>query len=109
MKWKRLNDRYVEKCEKAKDDYSKNIVNDLKQSNPSQWYSKIKRMSSHSQFSDADNMVQDLIGESSQSQAEKIADQFAEISNLYSPLKADDVNLVGFRMTGRKSMKSQSQ
>ena len=52
-------------------------------------------MSSHSQFSDVDNMVQDLIGESSQSQAEKIADQFAEISNLYSPLKTDDVNLGG--------------
>ena len=40
-------------------------------------------MSSHSQYSDDDTVVQDLIGQSDQSQVEKIADQFAEISNLF--------------------------
>ena len=92
-KWKRLNDKYVEKCKRAKEQYSENIVNDLKQSNPSQWYSKIKRMSSHSQIDDDNNMVEELIGQTNQSQAESIANQFAEISNLYSPLQTDDIKL----------------
>ena len=67
MKWKNLNNRYKEKCKKARFAYSENIVNDLKQSNPSQWYSKIKRMSSHSQHNEGDTVVQDLIGQSDQS------------------------------------------
>ena len=46
-KWKSLNTRFKQMCEKAKHLYSKNIVNDLKSSNPAQWYSKLKRMSSH--------------------------------------------------------------
>ena len=95
MKWKNLNNRYKEKCKKARFAYSENIVNDLKQSNPSQWYSKIKRMSSHSQHNEGDTVVQDLIGQPDQSQAELIADQFAEISNLYSPLETVDISLEG--------------
>jgi hypothetical protein len=46
MKWKLLNDEFNLTCEKAKKEYSRNIVNDLKTSNPSQWHSKIKRLSS---------------------------------------------------------------
>ena len=41
-KWHNLEEQFRAKCEKAKHSYSKNIVNDLKHSNPSQWYSKIK-------------------------------------------------------------------
>ena len=93
VKWNVLNQKYKEKCEKAKHDYSANIVNDLKNSNQSQWYSKLKRMSSHSQDKDSNTIVQELIGQPTQLQAEKIADQFAEISNLYSPLKSEDINL----------------
>ena len=92
-KWKRLNVKYIQICEKAKSDYCENIVTDLKTSNPSQWYSKVKRMSSYSQQKDVDAEVQDLVGQSVPVQAEKIADQFAEISNLYSPLKSENINL----------------
>lgn len=92
-KWKRLNEKYIQICEKAKSDYCENIVTDLKTSNPSQWYSKVKRMSSYSQQKDVDAEVQDLVGQSVPVQAEKIADQFAEISNLYSPLKSENINL----------------
>ena len=88
-----MNKEYEEKIKKAKHEYSENIVNDLKSSNVSQWYSKIKRMSSHSEIRDQEIIVQELIGQSDQAQAEQIADQFAEISNLYSPLKSEDINL----------------
>ena len=47
QKWEKLSKEFHEKCQKAKNDYAQNIVNDLKSSDVSQWYSKIKRMSSH--------------------------------------------------------------
>jgi hypothetical protein len=61
-KWTKLNVKYELKCEKAKKDYAKNIVNDLKYSNQSQWYSKIKRMSSHNLEKDGDSEVEELVG-----------------------------------------------
>ena len=39
-KWKRLNEQFQTKCKQAKASYYTNIVEDLKTSNPSQWYSK---------------------------------------------------------------------
>ena len=94
-KWTTLNEKYELKCEKAKQDYAKNIVNDLKHSNQSQWYFKIKRMSSHNLEKDGDSEVQELVGIPDQLQAERIADQFAEVSNQYSPLQTESINLEG--------------
>ena len=48
-KWKHLNQLFKEKCKVAKHSYYTKIVSDLKNSNPSQWYSKLKRMTSHDQ------------------------------------------------------------
>ena len=92
-KWKRRNCQFLTKYKKAKQDYSTNMVNDLKESDPSQWYSKIKRMSSHNSEKEEDTAVQEMLGIPDEVQAEKIADQFSHISNLYSPLKTDDINL----------------
>ena len=91
-KWFRLNNEYNEKVKKAKQDYSANIVNDLKSSNVSQWYSKIKRISSHAQDKDI-MIVQELQEQDNNIQVERIADQFSEISQIYSPLKTEDINL----------------
>ena len=90
-KWEALNEKFEQKCEKARHDYAENIVNDLKTSNPSQWYSKIKRMSAHHQ--NEESIVQELIGLSDQDQAEQIADQFCEVSNLYQPLENESIQL----------------
>ena len=92
-KWQCLNSLFLSECKKAKQDYTINIVNDLKHSNQSQWYSKLKRMSSHNTEKEEETCVQDLLGLSDQVQVEKIADQFSEVSNLYSPLKDDAINL----------------
>ena len=43
-KWVKMQELFAEKCEKAKEYYFENTVQDLKESNPGQWYSKIKRM-----------------------------------------------------------------
>ena len=92
-KWEELDQKFQQKCEKAKINYAENIVNDLKHSDPSQWYSKLKRMSSHFQEKDQESAVQELIGLSDCEQAEIIADQFSEVSNLYNPLATESIKL----------------
>ena len=82
----------MQECEKAKHSYSTNIVNDLKQSNPSQWYSKIKQMSSHSAELNEEPVVQELLGLDDSLQVERIADQLSQVANSYSPLKDDDID-----------------
>ena len=92
-KWNSLDEKFQQKCEKAKHSYSKNIVNDLKVSNQSQWYSKIKRMSSHSAEKNEEIIVQELHGLDDNVQVEKIADQFSQVSHGYSPLKTEDIEI----------------
>ena len=43
-KWQMLNEKYMKLVKKVKSSYAKNIVGDLKSSNHSQWYSKVKQM-----------------------------------------------------------------
>ena len=94
-RWKELNSEFLKKSSEQKQAYYKNMVSDLKTSNTSQWYSKIKRMSTLDQTKDNKVIVQKLIGVPSKSQAEQIADQFASISNLYEPLKSEDIEIPG--------------
>ena len=58
-----------------------------------QWYSKIKRMSSVDPTVGENIQVEELNGLSSQEQVESIADNFAEIANLYEPLDKKDITL----------------
>ena len=92
-KWKRLDQIFSEKCEIAKSSYYTNMVSDLKTSNPSQWYSKSKRMSSHDQLKSESVNVEQIMHLSAKEQANKIADNFAKVSNEYSPLHSSDIDL----------------
>ena len=92
-KWTKLNTEFEKMSDLLKESYNKNVVEDLKTSHPGQWYSKIKRMSTLDQSKEDKISVQQLEGETSQSQAEIIADQFASISNLYQPLNSEDIEI----------------
>ena len=50
-------------------------------------------MSSYNFEKKEDPVVQELLSVTDEIRAEKIADQFSEVSNLYSPLKTEDINL----------------
>ena len=63
---------------------------DLKTSNPSQWYSKIKYMSGKSESSHSNNLVDELAGLSDQEQAECIGDHYSSISNQYEQVQHRD-------------------
>ena len=74
------------KSEEEKENYYANVVADLKTSNISPWYSKVKRMSGQTN-SMSEVTVDELIGLSDQNQAEKITDHYASVSQLYEPVK----------------------
>ena len=94
-KWKRLNSEFHTKCKQAKNSYYTNIVEDLKTSNPSQWYSKLKRMTSNEQINCDQMNVEEISNLNNQCQAEAIADSFSSISNEYKPLESRDINIEG--------------
>ena len=92
-KWKKLNQSLLEMTSQLKTDYYENMVEDLKESNVGQWYSKVKRMSSIDPTREEKILVQEINDLPSNQQAEVIADEFARISNLYQPLKTEDIEL----------------
>ena len=92
QKWQNLRQKLKAKCEKAKNSYYRNIVEDLKESNPSQWYTKIKRMGGLPDKRSAHVMIEELSGLPDQSQADKIAEYYAKVSNEYKPLSDDDIS-----------------
>ena len=93
-RWKVLNDLLAEKCEMAKKAYYTNIVNDLKESNPAQWYSKLKRMTSYDDQKSEEIIVAPIAHLSNSEQAEIIAENFSKISNSYEPINPEKIPLV---------------
>ena len=63
--------------------------------NPRQWYSCLKRITSHDQ-KDQQVIVDDISHLSDQEQAEIIAEKFTAIPNEYQELKADDIQIPAF-------------
>ena len=84
-----MNAEYLKKCVEEKEKYAANIVLDLKESNPSKWYSKLKRMSGQNKDKGEVN-VAELDGIYDKLQAEIIADHYAQVSNEYEPIKTSD-------------------
>ena len=90
-KWTNMRQVFEEKCDKAKADYYINTVEDLKNSNPNQWYSKVKRMGGIFGNHTGDIQVEELDGLSNANQAERIAQHYAQVSNEYQALGKDDI------------------
>ena len=88
-----MNDLLVEKCETAKSNYYTNIVSDLKTSNPGQWLSKLKRMSSNDQAKSENVHVEEIMDLSQKEQGNKIANNFSKVSNEFRKLETSDIDL----------------
>ena len=88
-KWHHLNKKYVELLKHKKMSYSKNIVNDLKTSKPSQWYSKIKRMTNHNR--EIENFyIEEFSGLESKEQANKFVQFYAKTRNQFEAVQKDE-------------------
>ena len=90
-KWILLRQQFEQKCLKAMEDYYENTVEDLKSSNPNQWYSKVKRMGGLAGSQTTTINVEALDGMANSDQAEKIAQHYAKVSNEYKALQDEDI------------------
>ena len=95
-KWEGLNKAFLSRAKNLKETYYENVVEDLKFSNISQWYSKVKRMSSIDATKEEFTQVKDLEQMPSSEQAEYIADKFAQISNQYAPLVKENIHIPNY-------------
>ena len=85
-----LNEEFKKEIKFAKSNFYKKMVNDLKDKNPNQWYSAVKRMAAYE--SKPEKIIVDEVSHlSDQEQCERIADEFSEVPNLFSPLHTEDI------------------
>ena len=96
QKWRDLNQRYQKEILRAKNKYYKKIIKDLKTSNTSQWYSKLKRLCAYDQQKFQPLIVESLKHLTDDKQAEEIADKFARVSQEYEPLKKENIEIPEF-------------
>ena len=87
-KWERLNQLFISKCAEEKRKYYSTIVSDLRDSNVSKWYSKVKRMAGRDQ-NNLEVSIDELTGLSELDQAEAIANHYASISSMYKPIQTE--------------------
>ena len=92
-KWQRLNKVYKSALTHAKTKFYKDIVKDLKLSNPSQWYSKLKRICSYDQERYEPIMCDEIESLSDQEQADKIAEFFAAPRQAYDALLSCEIKV----------------
>ena len=89
-KWEILNQRFLVKVEDEKSNYYSKIVKNLKETNPSKWYSKVKRMTGKVTNSEENHNIEELLGKNDFDQREAIANHYATISQEYKSIKTDD-------------------
>jgi hypothetical protein len=91
--WIVLNKEFRKKLRSAKSNFYSKKVKDLKDSDPSQWYSKLKRLCSYDQQKSAVLICEEISELSDQQQADVLADKFSGISNEYEGIKKDELNI----------------
>ena len=94
-KLKNLDKVFKKAVKTEKEHFYKNMIADLRQKNPSQWYCSLKRISGLDQKSDI-VQIEEINYLSDKEQAEKIAEYFSSIPNQYEPLKNSDVQIPFF-------------
>ena len=95
-KWKVLNKLFKTETKRAKKDFYKNNLANLKTQKPSKWYSCLKKITSFDQHKREEIIVDEINHLSNQEQSEIIADKFASIQNEYQSLKKEDISVPPF-------------
>ena len=88
-KWLQLKTKYDSECAKEKGQFYSKFVEDLKTSNPSQWYSKLKRLCAYDQVRFEPFDVEELQDVPDPVAANLIADQFAKVSQQFPPVNTE--------------------
>ena len=85
-KWKNLKRKFKKLKKKTVRKFYNTFVTELKNTNPSKWYSMAKKIGAVNQSEDDDLKVEVLAGLTDEESAEQIASHFASVSQEYLPL-----------------------
>ena len=91
-----LNDNVIDLINKSKGKYYKNVVEDIKNSNEKQCYSKLKRISSYDIHLHEPLQVAELCKYSKEEQAELFTDKFSNKIPDYDAFKQCDIQVPPF-------------
>ena len=90
-KYFNLQKEYKSKCLKSKSIFYKNMIDQVKESDPSRWYSMLKRISNYDKDKMEELKVEEINHLSDSEQAEAIAESFNKISQEYTEVKEDNI------------------
>ena len=96
IKWKFLETKYKAELEKTKREYYRRKIKSLRKLKPKNWHREIKKLSSFDQNFSEEIDVESIRDLSVDEQAEKIAENFASISQEYEELKSEDIKIPSF-------------
>ena len=91
QKYHEINNKYQKKLKAAKKKFKRRMIDNIKDSNKSQWYSKLKWISNYDQHKVEPIIVEEINHLTDSQQAEAIADHLSAISNEYDHLKTEDI------------------
>ena len=94
--WKYLDKLYNKALSKAKKDFYRQNIKNLKKAKPGKWYSELKKLTSYDQQKSEGLSVESIKDLHIKEQAELIADKFAEVSQEYEKLKSEDITIPEF-------------
>ena len=95
-KYIELSRLYQEKLSKTKKKYKRDMIDDLKSAKSGEWYSHLKRMTRYDQNKTEIVQVEEISSLDDQEQAERIADQLAQISQSYKGVERSDISIPQF-------------
>jgi hypothetical protein len=95
-KYIELSCLYKEKLSKTKKKYKRDKIDDLKSAKSGEWYSQLKRMTRYDQNKTEIVQVEEISCLDDQDQAERIADQLAQISQSYKGVERSDISIPQF-------------
>ena len=91
LKYRQINQVYQLKIKEAKKRFKRRTIDCIKDGNKSQWYSKLKWISSYDQQKTETITVEEINHLEDDQQGEAIADSLAAISNNYTSLQTKDI------------------
>ena len=77
----------------AKGNFYKKQIEDCKNSQSSQWYSKLKRMSKHDQHASEELNVEEISDITPKEQANAILDSILDVNNSYDSIEKEDIDI----------------
>ena len=92
-KWKIMNKLFKKEMKSAKSKFYQKNIADRKLAKPGQWYSCLRKITSHDQHKSQVTNVEEISHLTDQEQVELIADRFSSIQNEYDPIQKDAINI----------------